>query len=117
VAAERRQEQQQRRERQQTIEALFPEIELQREQLQRAGTWAPEPSLIGEGDAADDNGAEQPAQDAWTEMDAHLDEYLEAAAEPQPKLAGSLPDGLSKSSLLLATASMSKARVFSFAED
>ena len=117
VAAERRQEQQQRRERQQTIEALFPEIELQREQLQRAGTWAPEPSLIGEGDAADDNEAEQPAQDAWTEMDAHLDEYLEAAAEPQPKLAGSLPDGLSKSSLLLATASMSKARVFSFAED
>ena len=116
-AAERRQEQQQRRERQQTIEYLFPEIELQREQLQRSGTWAPEPSLIGEGDAADDNEAEQPAQDVWTEMDAHLDEYLAADAEPQPKLAGSLPGGLSKSSLLLATASMNKARVFSFAED
>jgi hypothetical protein len=116
-AAERRQEQQQRRERQQTIESLFPEIGLQREQLQRSGTWAPEPSLIGEGDAADDNEAEQPAQDVWTEMDAHLDEYLAADAEPQPKLAGGLPGGLSKSSLLLATASMNKARVFSFAED
>ncbi len=112
VAAEQRRQQRAQRARQHALEAVFPEIGLQREQLQRSGTWAPEPSLVeGEPDVE----ADEARADAGSELDVHLDDYLEAQTE-QARLAGSLPDGLSKSSLLVATAAMNKARVFSFAE-
>ena len=93
----------------------FPEIGLQRAQLERSGIWAPEPSLCLDYDDGS----------VGSEYDPYLDELLEGGfggggslldgEAPAPEeLARGLPDSLARSSLLMASGALRGARVGAF---
>ena len=97
----------------------FPEIGVQRSQLERSGTWAPDPSLCSGDDDVDDVSL----YDAGSEIDEYLEEYREQRLdESVGELAatlgseastakGLLPASLAKTQLLMATGAMSGSRV------